>query len=464
MVGGTVRDMLAGCRSSDIDLVVRNDIARTARQIAAKTGGRIVDIAKKGFALLRVASPDTIVDITPLNGASIEADLLQRDFTINAIACHIRSGRLVDCTGGLADIRHATVRMVAPSALEKDPARLVRAYRLAATLKFNVDADTEAAIGQRRHLVDTVAGERIWAELLKLFQVARSAPIVNRMASSGLLTAILPELLPAVGCSQNQFHAFDVFEHSLQAYGHLEDLLTTFEDRFAHLPTVAASKDLQANAAMLKYACLLHDVGKPATRNVDDTGHVHFYGHAAKSADIATAISRRLRLSKKQREIADAVIRHHIRPLFLFIASQKNSLDRRGMVRFFRRVGDLTVPIVVHTMADIMAKGPALEGRDRQFIDFCDDLLSAYDATCRQRQTVPPPIDGNDLLTVFSLSPSPLIGRLLKQVDELRLSGELASRDQALAWVAAYLKSEAGGWRTDDSRQRTERREPMVDA
>lgn len=444
VVGGTVRDMLTGRRSADIDLVVDGDIARAAGQIADRNGGSIVDMGKKGFAVLRVASPEAIVDITPLTEPSIEANLRHRDFTINALAYDIQSQRLVDCTGGLTDMRSKTLRLVSPTALLDDPARLVRAYRLAATLQLSIDADTEADIGRHCHLIANVAGERIWAELYKLFQVSQSAPVVRRMARSGLLTAIFPEMQPAIGCAQNQYHSFDVFEHSLQAYAHLEDLLDDFDDRFAHLTRIITHGELTARAAMLKYACLLHDVGKPDTRTEDGNGQVHFYGHAAKSAVITASISRRLRLSNQQRDMAEAVIRHHIRPLFLFLAAEKGSLGRRGMVRFFKLAGNLTVPVVVHTMADIMAKGTNLHGRDRRFIEFCDHLLAAYDDTCRNRESMPPLINGRDLIAEFDLSPSPLVGHLLSLVDEGWLSGDLTTRDQALVWVADYLKAGYG--------------------
>ncbi|HSO20959.1 MAG TPA: hypothetical protein VLT88_15950, partial [Desulfosarcina sp.] len=106
-----------------------------------------------------------------------------------------------------------------------------------------------------------------------------------------------------------------------------------------------------------------------------------------------------------------------------------------------------TVPIVVHAMADIMAKQPTLEGRDRRFVAFCDRLLAAYDDACKTQEAAPPLIDGRDLITVFGLSPSPLFRRLLGRVNELRLCGELSTRDQALAWVADHLRTEVEGRR-----------------
>jgi putative nucleotidyltransferase with HDIG domain len=445
LVGGTVRDLLAGRAPADIDLVVTGDMVRVAGQIAAKTGGRVIDLGKRGFAVLRVASPDAIIDITPLAHPTIEADLLQRDFTINAMAYDIKSRRLVDCTGGRADMRRKTVRMVSPSAFKKDPARLVRAYRMAAAFHFSIDPGTQDAIGRYRQLVGGVAGERVWVELVKIFDQPDSSPVIGQMAASGLLTAIFPELQAAVGCTQNRHHQYDVFDHSLRVYEHLETLLDGLDARFPRLAAAAEAADLSNHTAMLKYAALLHDVGKPATRSIDSRGQIRFFGHAAKSADIAAGIGSRLRLSNRQREVADAIIRHHIRPLFLFLASDNGSLGRRGMIRFFNRCGNLTLPIVVHAMADIMAKGEVLKGRDRGFISFCDHLVAAYIDAGRRRSAVPPLINGNDLVAVFGLSPSPRFKHILRRVDERRLSGELTTRDQALKWVGICLASLTDG-------------------
>ncbi|MEE4113942.1 MAG: HD domain-containing protein [Desulfobacteraceae bacterium] len=449
LVGGIVRDLLAGHPPADIDLVVAGDIVRSAGQIAEKTGGRVIDLGKTGFDMVRVASPEMTVDITPLDHPSIESDLQHRDFTINAMAYDVKARRLVDCTGGRADMRQKKIRMVSPAAFENDPARLVRAYRMAAVMHYSIDDGTEASINRHRHLIGSVAGERIWAELVKIFGTTDASPVIMRMAASGLLTAIFPELQPAVGCTQNRHHPFDVFDHSLRVVDALEALLPEFGARFPRLAGTAGDAQLSRHAAMLKYAALLHDVGKPATRQVGGDGQVRFHGHAARGAAIATAIGRRLKLSSRQRHVSDAIIRHHIRPLFLYLASEKGSLGRTGTVRFFNRCGDLALPIIVHTMADIMAKGGAMQDRDSGFINFCHRLLDDYIDYNNRQAVVPPLISGNDLISVFGLSPSPRFKHILKRLDEGRLSGEMDTRDQALRWVGAYLSSESGGQRSE---------------
>ena len=458
LVGGSVRDLLAGHAPADIDLVTAGDIRRMAAQIAARTGGTLIDLGKKGFAVLRVAGPETTIDITPLAGPDIQTDLERRDFTVNAMAVEIGSRRLVDATGGVTDLQQKTIRMVSAAAFEKDPARLVRAFRLAATLNFSISADTREAIAKHCQRIAAVAAERVWAELVKLLAADRSAPLIREMAATGLLTAIFPEIGPTVGCLQNRHHEFDVFEHTLRAYGHLEEMLVDFAARFPFAAAAAQQSGLDGHAAMLKYACLLHDAGKPATRTVDPQGDVHFYGHAARSAAMAAGIGRRLRLSRRQRRVADAVIRHHLRPLFLFQASENGSLGRRGTTRFFTRCGDLTLPIVVHTMADIMAKRSVLDGRNERFIHFCGDLLKAYGDYLNRKSALPRLISGHDLKSTFGLTPSPLFAKILKQVDEGRLSGELETRDQALEWVRTYLErlSEGGSRRTEGGRQKSD--------
>jgi tRNA nucleotidyltransferase/poly(A) polymerase len=240
------------------------------------------------------------------------------------MAYDIKSRRLVDCTGGRADMQRKTVRMVSPSAFKKDPARLVRAYRMAAAFHFSIDPGTQDAIGRYRQLVGGVAGERVWVELVKIFDQPDSSPVIGQMAASGLLTAIFPELQAAVGCTQNRHHQYDVFDHSLRVYQHLETLLDGLDTRFPRLAAAAEAADLSNYTAMLKYAALLHDVGKPATRSIDSRmGGSAFSVTPQKVPPSQPASAADLRLSNRQRHVADAIIRHHIRPLFLYPWHQK---------------------------------------------------------------------------------------------------------------------------------------------
>ncbi len=440
LVGGTVRDLLMGTRPADIDLVTGNDMAGLASAIAGRCRGRVVDLGgKKGFAVLRVASPTLIVDIAPLEEQTIEANLVRRDFTFNAMAYDVEKRRIVDVTGGRSDLNDKIVRMVSETAFADDPARLIRAYRMATVLSFKIDRQTRDAIGRHAHLIDRVAGERIWSELMKLFATSASSPFVHNMTEDGLLTSIFPELLPTMGCMQNRFHQYDVFEHSLRTYTQAEALINNAGQHLGHLVTEDELANLAANGALIKYSALLHDVGKPATRKVDADGRVHFLGHAGHGADLVDTISRRLRLSTLQRKTADTIVRNHIRPLSLFLAMQNDASGRRGIVRLFNRVDHLAVSLIVHAMADCLAKHAVLQPKDKSFLAFCERLMADYTEFRNRQAASPPLIDGNDLITIFGLVPSPLFKQILRGVEERRLSGDLSTRDEALAFVKGHL-------------------------
>lgn len=442
LVGGTVRDALMGKQPSDFDLAVSGDIAGIAADIAERCGGRVVDLGgKKGFAVLRVAAPSLTIDITPLDNCTIEANLGLRDFSVNAMAYDVEKLCIVDCVGGLSDLDQKVIRMVSEEAFTKDPARLTRAYRMAAMLGFHISPPTRSAIGRHSDLIDHVPGERIWSELVKLFSTQASSTIVRDMASDGLLTAIFPELEPTIGCHQNRFHQYDVFEHSLRTYTHVETLVNRAKQKFGHLITADELANLIDNGPLMKYTALLHDVGKPVTRKIDTDGRIHFAGHASRGETLATKASQRLRLSKQQRETAGAIIRNHVRPLFLFLAMKNGTPNQRGIVRFFRHAGGLTIPILVHGIADCMAKHAELQHRDREFIGFCNHLMADYEKFRAQLTTAPPLVNGNDLIDIFDLAPSPLFKKILRCVEERWFTGELSTREEALDWIKAHLSS-----------------------
>ncbi len=442
LVGGAVRDLLLGKDPDDIDLAVAGDPGPVAATIAQKRGGSIIDLGKKGFGVLRVAAPSLTADITPLNDQSIEENLRRRDFTINALAVDIADARLVDCTGGLSDLEQKTIRMVSSAVFAEDPVRLVRAYRMAAMFRFCITPRTRTAIARSNHLIGTVAGERVWAEVLKLLTIPTSAPTIRQMADDGLLVALVPELKPAIGCTQNRFHQFDVFEHSLRAYERLEILLADADGRLAKRIPADEMANVVDHGAIIKYAALLHDVGKPATKTVDADGGLRFPGHAGHGATIAATISRRLRLSNRQREAAVTIIRNHVRPLFLYRAKEKDTLGDRGIIRFFNHCDTLTLPVLVHSLADCMAKHHRLQPRDADFISFCHRLMADYGNFRKRQASVPPLINGHDLIHVFGLFPAPRFKWILSRVNERRLSGELSTREEALAWVKTQIESQ----------------------
>jgi len=428
-VGGFVRDVLSGRKPADYDIVCCSDAEEAARQIAVKTNGSLVKLGKPGQILFKVVSDKNIFDISPLNGNSIEADLKQRDFTINAMACSVSTGTIIDCTGGLQDLKSKQIRMVSKEAFKKDPLRLLRAYRFAAALNFKIEPATAKAIIKNTKLIVNSAGERVQVEILKLMDASAAYQHLADMAASGLLFVIFPELDPLRGCEQNQHHIYDVFEHTMNSFYHLEELLNNAESlnmlTSVHENLFADKK----KSALLKLAILLHDTGKPSSGTIDEKGNYHFYGHAAVGADMSKKICGRLKMSSSETCFINFIIRYHLRPLSLYRLCLEKKLTSKAVTRFFRKCHKYTPYILLHAIADSYGKS---HKPDKDFKKFSLDLINNYFTDFQPLRLAPPLITGNDLIKELGLKPSPLFGKILNHVEEARLSKEISNKKSAL--------------------------------
>ncbi|RJP87674.1 MAG: CCA tRNA nucleotidyltransferase [Desulfobacteraceae bacterium] len=437
LVGGTVRDMILGLTPKDYDLVTLEDPRQTAARIAESIKGRVIELGKPGKSVFRIITRGLSLDITPASGASIEEDLGKRDFTVNGMAASLSSGRFIDLFDGVRDLKNKTIRMISPDNLRADPIRLLRAYRLAACLNFSIDRKTCQSIAAESSLISTTAGERVRDELLKLLASSDSHHFVSMMNNTGLLAAIFPELSALKECSQNTYHQYNAFEHTMQAVYYLEKLLHSPESLISSNHFL---KDLQPEEncwPLLKYSVLLHDIGKPQKRSVGKDGRAHFYNHESAGAEMTKKINRRLRLSKRQNAYVDFIIRHHLKPLALFTAFQKNRLSQKAISRFFLKCNNLSIDLFTHAIADICGKG--ITDNASAFIEFADQIGKAYTTSFFPLTNRPQLLNGDDLIREFGLSPSPLFSKILRHVEEERISQTISTRDEALASVKKFI-------------------------
>ncbi|NVM23898.1 MAG: HD domain-containing protein, partial [Desulfobacterales bacterium] len=388
LVGGSVRDHILNRPSNDHDFAVPGDARAFAEKVATQLGVRVIEIGKNDETVYRVVSGDDTLDFLPTYGKSIEDDLKRRDFTVNGLGYDLRSERLIDPVGAADDIRSETIRLISQDAVPADPLRMLRAFRFAAVLGFEIAAETLAVIKKQRRLIAKPAAERICAEMFKMMEVERSFPYLEQMSGAGLLTEIIPELEPCRGCLQSRIgrdtptqtlnaadlrggsekisidphlkkgyfqnlpplsngsrgdftrhdhHEWDVFEHAMRTYEEIEKILSPSQADAAPWPEFAEPINgyLERNdhKVLLKWAALLHDVGKPQTRSVDSTGRVRFLRHEAEGAKIVSDICTRLRMSAKDGSYVTLVVEKHLRPLLLFDADQRGSLTSKGIVR-----------------------------------------------------------------------------------------------------------------------------------
>ena len=460
LVGGCVRDRLLGRGSRDIDLVVQADAVALAREMADWLGGSFVllnDVHGTGRIVLRDATGEHVFfDFTWLRGGDPVADLGLRDFTINAIAVDIayifqEELPLIDPCGGQRDLAERRIRAVSDVVFRNDPLRLMRAIRLAGELGFTVEPFTDVLMRRDHLLIQQVSRERVRDELVRILTLPHAAGSLAELDSTGLLPAIIPELGPLKRMEQPPPHYLDVFEHSLETVRELEGViealgsggdralepLVPFAPRLlSHLQGYLAGE--RPWSVLLKLATLLHDVGKPAARQVDSDGRVRFFDHDKGGARQAAAILRRLRFGSREVGVVRAIVRHHMRPLLL---AKRERVTSRAIYRFFRDTGEAGVDILLLALADSRAThGPYLPAEEwERLVALVRLMLTKYYEE-REAAIAPPKlIDGDDLMAEFGLQPGPRIGELLEAVREAQVQGEVRTREEALAFVKGLL-------------------------
>lgn len=441
LVGGSVRDLISGLTPMDYDITVSSPPRDLAREIAKKSGGRVVVLGKDHFTVYRVASPSWTIDITIYKGGNIRQDLLSRDFTINALACDLADSQILDITGGLADLHQGIVRMINPAVFKDDPVRLVRAFRMAAVLNFRIEPQTVDAVRAHCALLSTAAAERVWAEFVKILACPCSFKHLQLMADTGVLGAILPELSGVPEAGRNGAGMGIGLQYPLQAVDALEQFLRAPGNLLPPAPAGLVDSLDKESRALLKLSLLLHGIGKSAFGRGSPDDQRRLGGYAARSAAAAELIGRRLKMSNHQRQWIVSVVRRHRHPFFLFsIHGRTQNPPPRAMARFLMHCGHLTPCLLLHAMAQSMSTGKPCDSNEKALIAFLGGLFSIY---CEKKTALnsPPILSGDDLIHLFKLRPSPFLGKILRRLKEVQLAGMIIDRRQAIEWVTRQLGS-----------------------
>lgn len=451
VAGGTVRDLLLGRRPRDLDLTVPGQAMTCARLLAGILKGAFVPLDETED-VGRVVWRDYTIDFAGFREGTttIEADLGRRDFTINALAVPLEIGsrgvrpsaRLLDPTGGLEDFAQGRLRAASDRIFAADPLRLLRAYRFAAILGFARDDHLEELIRRDRELIGRTAAERIASELELLMASERAHAQVAAMAASGLLWEVFPELHEGVGVAQPASHHLDVFHHNLAALGAMEEIQREpgrfFPQDDHDLRTYLGP---EARKVRLKWAALFHDLGKPAASGLRE-GRITFYGHDRAGAERFADIAGRLRWSREQSREVTRLIELHMWPFHLLNASRKTGITPRACLRLVRAAGDELPGLFLLAMADSLAgagtgKPPDMEPALAALYSQVNEI---YRRSIKPVFEQPRLLTGRDLQDVFQLEPGPLIGRLLRELEQAQVAGEVSTRDEAVAWLAARLR------------------------
>jgi tRNA nucleotidyltransferase (CCA-adding enzyme) len=428
IVGGGVRDALLGKAPADWDVATdaRPDDLMRAFPKAVPTGLQ--------HGTVTVVDGDAHFEVTTLRGESaysdgrrpdavhfvddITADLARRDFTVNALAVEPATGAVLDPFGGRADMAARTLRAVGDprERFAEDGLRALRAARFVATLEFDLEPATAAAIAPALSTYEKVSPERVREEWLKTMKARRPSRAFEVMRSTGMLAVTCPEMLEGVGMAQNKWHALDVWRHGMACMDHC------------------------VGDPVLRLAALLHDVGKPRTRAFSDkTKDWTFYDHDKVGAAMAEPICQRLRFSTDERRRIVDLVRHH---LFHY-----DGWTDAAVRRWIRRVGrERIADLWALNEADVRGKGDVVDAAELQPLErmkaHVARVLAAGDALAVRDLA----IDGRDLMRELGLAPGKALGALLDELLE-RVTEDPARNEPALLLALAREIAAARGLR-----------------
>jgi poly(A) polymerase len=367
------------------------------------------------------------------------------------------SPQLLDPFSGKSDLKKKLVRAVNQRIFEEDAARLLRGVRLAAELGFKIEPETESLIRKDCRLAKLVPGERLREELVRMLALSGSGEMVRYLDKLGLLTEIIPEIGEMKEVEQPKEHYWNVFDHSVETIAAAEFLLR--ENRWKYgrkdlLTVTPWSEEISRHfdeevsggsnrRLLLKLGALLHDVAKPATKAVDETGRTRFLGHTKQGAAVAAEILERLRFSGREIRLVENLVYHHLRPAQM---ANEGLPTSRAIYRYFRDAEDAGIDILFLALADYLAThGPELDMEEWKQHNLLINYILTENA--KQESEVLPVklVDGHDLMEIFGLGPGRLVGELLTVVREAQVAGELSTREEAIELVRKELEKRQCG-------------------
>ena len=443
-VGGGVRDALTGRPVTDLDVAIDGDAAAAARAMAQATGATRFRLSR-AFGAWRVqgGSLAAQVDITPLQGGTLEEDLSRRDLTVNAMAVDARAPEaVIDPHGGLADMAAGALRMVGPSAFRDDPVRLLRIVRVAEQLGWAVEDGTAAAARRDAARLWDAPGERLADELGRIMRLARPDRAFALMDELGVLGALVPELDASRGLDQSVYHHKDVLGHTLEVVEHVVALAAdpepVFRGRAGRILEALAEPlaDELTRRDALMFPALLHDMAKPATHAVTPEGRVTFMGHDRIGAEMAGDLMRRLHTSTRLRDFTVDCVRLHL-PLGFLV--HRGPLSLRQIDRYLRRTAPWEVEIILLTCADRLAtRGRGSDVAIRRHLVLAREVMDAY-FTLLDRGPVRPLLAGDEIARELGRAPGPWLAEVVDALREGQGGGVIRTDAQARRFVRSYV-------------------------